>query len=503
MPRLRKYPAIACSAFILFIALTIQAQVPGTPVLTSPTNGATGRSTTALTLNWATAAGASTYTVQVSQSSAFLTTVISSSNIGSSSLSVTGLAINTTYFWRVDATGAGGTGSWSGAWSFTTVNAVPASPTLTLPTNGAINQPVALNLSWGGLASASTYGVQVSTASTFYSLFSTRSGITGTSVADTFLNATTYYWEANATNPIGTSIWSGIWSFTTGQMTTAPTLVSPTNGAVNQALLLTLSWNSASTATSYRVEVSATSAFSSTISNQAGITGKALAVSGLANNMNYYWRVNADGPYGTSNWSSVYSFATPLAAPGAPTLSSPANGSSYYNGSLTVSLIWGAASGATTYTVQVSEGSTFANTVFNQSGTATSAAYNYGAGKTGDRYWRVNAANSSGTGIWSTVWYFYIQPVVTVVLPERENAGSLCIAGFAHGVLAYNLKEQSLVEVSLFDILGRKIFNFNRMESSGSYAISLKNYNFPAGVYLLQIKAGAIESRMKIVLPGE
>jgi hypothetical protein len=598
MPHSSKIPAGVCGALVLLISLTIQAQVPGTPVLTSPTNGATGRSTTALTLNWATLTGASSYTVQVSQSSVFSTTVLTSS-MSSSSLPVPGLVINTSYFWRVDATGSGGTGPWSGAWSFTTVNVVPASPTLTLPTNGAPNQAIAINLSWGELASASTYGVQVSTVSTFYSLFLTRTGITAISSLDTFLNATTYYWEVNATNPIGTSIWSSIWSFTTGPMTAAPTLAAPSNGAIDQALSLTLSWNSVSTATSYAVEVSATSAFSPTISKQTGITGKSLAVTGLANSMNYYWRVNASGPYGTSNWSSVYSFATPLTAPAAPALTSPSNsatgisnhpvfawqtvntstytlqvssisafsttivsqsglgasdsieatlafnttwywrvdatnslgtsawssawsfvteteipvpaapalsspgyGSVYTNGASTVSLVWGAVSGAATYSVLVSTGSAFANTVFYQNGAATSATYNYGAGKTGDRYWRVNATNSSGTGAWSAAWYFDIEPAVTPIFPAMENAGPSDIAGFVHGTIAYKLKEQSLVDVSLFDILGRKIFSFNRMESSGSYSLSLKNYDFPAGIYLLQIKAGAMERRMRIVLPG-
>lgn len=90
----------------------------------------------------------------------------------------------------------------------------------------------------------------------------------------------------------------------------APVLVSPSNGSTGASTSLTLSWNSSSGATSYGVQVSTDTSFSTAIVNQTGITTTSYAVSGLANNTTYYWHVNATGVGGTSNWSSRWSFTT-------------------------------------------------------------------------------------------------------------------------------------------------------------------------------------------------
>jgi hypothetical protein len=61
-----------------------------------------------------------TYRLQVSTSSTFATLLVDDSTIATTSRQVTGLAGNTTYFWRVSATNAGGTSAWSLQWSFAT-----------------------------------------------------------------------------------------------------------------------------------------------------------------------------------------------------------------------------------------------------------------------------------------------------------------------------------------------------------------------------------------------
>lgn len=90
----------------------------------------------------------------------------------------------------------------------------------------------------------------------------------------------------------------------------APALVSPTNGAVNVSIAPSLNWNSTNGATTYGVQVSMSSTFSSTVINQNGLTGTSLTVSGLSYNTLYYWRVNASNSNGTSDWSSVWNFTT-------------------------------------------------------------------------------------------------------------------------------------------------------------------------------------------------
>ena len=73
------------------------------------------------TLSWNTSVTATSYQVQVSTVSNFASTVFDQSGITATSASVTpALLNNTQYYWRVNATNAGGTSAWSTVWSFTT-----------------------------------------------------------------------------------------------------------------------------------------------------------------------------------------------------------------------------------------------------------------------------------------------------------------------------------------------------------------------------------------------
>jgi len=90
---------------------------PATPVLASPTNNALFTKNTALTLSWNTVAAATVYTVQVATASTFGATILSQSGLTASARFTGTNGIR--YYWRVDATNAGGTSVWSGVWTLT------------------------------------------------------------------------------------------------------------------------------------------------------------------------------------------------------------------------------------------------------------------------------------------------------------------------------------------------------------------------------------------------
>lgn len=92
-------------------------------------------------------------------------------------------------------------------------------------------------------------------------------------------------------------------------------------------------------------------------------------------------------------------------APSAPTLSSPANGSTGV--SVTPTLSWSASSGATSYSLQASTDNTFASTVTVNQASLTSTSYSASSlANSTTYYWRVNATNSYGTSSWSSVSSF-------------------------------------------------------------------------------------------------
>ena len=93
-----------------------------------------------------------------------------------------------------------------------------------------------------------------------------------------------------------------------------PTLAVPENGAANQPVTLTLSWNALPEAMSYRLQLSTDMNFSTTIVDDSSLTTTSREVGPLAHNTIYYWRVSAKNIGDTSPWSSVWSFTT-IASP--------------------------------------------------------------------------------------------------------------------------------------------------------------------------------------------
>jgi subtilisin family serine protease len=188
---------------------------PAAPALLSPTNGATGRPITNSAVSWSTSAGATSYTVELSTSTSFATPLQSQTGLTATSASFSGLTALTTYYWRVGATNSVGT-TWSATWSFTTALAVP---TLSLPSNAAINVPLTPTFTWNSTGAA-TYDIQVATRSNFTSssIVVNRTAVAGTSFTQTtaLRSRTTHYWRVRSRAANGTtSAWSAGRSFTT------------------------------------------------------------------------------------------------------------------------------------------------------------------------------------------------------------------------------------------------------------------------------------------------
>lgn len=113
----------APSAIVHSSAVTLTA-FPGSPaaaVLTAPANGALTQPLQP-TFTWtAPAEGASSYLLQVDDNSDFSSITYSATVAGTTHLAASVLASNTHYYWRVQATNACGTGSFTAAFDFTTI----------------------------------------------------------------------------------------------------------------------------------------------------------------------------------------------------------------------------------------------------------------------------------------------------------------------------------------------------------------------------------------------
>lgn len=156
----------------------------------------------------------------------------------------TGLANNTTYFWKVRAKNENGWGPFSGYFKFTTIVSLPAAPTLVAPANNATGVSLAPLFDWSDVTdneleaylkstdntksqgtvergSPQGYRIQISADSTFTTTVKDTSGITPSQYqipGGLLTNNTRYYWRVRKTNAAGDGPYSTRFTFLTAPL---------------------------------------------------------------------------------------------------------------------------------------------------------------------------------------------------------------------------------------------------------------------------------------------
>ena len=304
---------------------------------------------------------------------------------------------------------------------------------LIAPADDAAGVSTGPELIWHEEAAADSYAVRISTVPDFSSdIVVNAAQLTDTTytVSSPLNQATTYYWQVRAIGAGNSSAWSSIRSFTTAVSAppSAPTLVSPSDGAAGETLTPTLLWNTASAADSYFVQVSTVEDFSATVVDQSGLLDTSFTTGTLSHGTRYFWRVSATNDIGTGAWSAAWDFTT-LAdvPPPEPSLLSPADGA--VEVLLPPTLSWSDVTEADTYRLQVSTVSDFTSTVIDEAGLGATDYTASGLDGVTNYFWRVNAGNGSGTSAWSAVFDF---TTADAMAPwEHGDIGNVGIAGDA------------------------------------------------------------------------
>jgi photosystem II stability/assembly factor-like uncharacterized protein len=329
------------------------------------------------------------------------------SNAGTNtSVTLSGLSYNTTYYWQVRIIAASGTteanlGTW---WKFTTMIAPPDPFTKVGPVNSATGISPWPTLSWGASSGATRYEYCYDSSDDNLCNGTWNNAGTSTSVLiDRGLGyATTYYWQVRAINASGTTAANGDtwWSFTTRIAPPGPfAKTSPANAATGVGINPTLSWNTSARATSYLYCVDTTFDDNCDGTWISSGTNTSVTLSGLSPNTNYYWQVLAVNVSGTTEADADYGiwsrFATGIDPPSPFTKFTPTNFAAGL--AINPTLRWSASDGAAhyVYCYDTTNDNTCDGALFG-AGTNTHVDLVGLSGNT-TYYWQVWAVNARGT----------------------------------------------------------------------------------------------------------
>ncbi|MFP4556744.1 MAG: hypothetical protein ACLFNU_07725, partial [Bacteroidales bacterium] len=276
-----------------------------TPTISTPANNATNLTPDVL-LQVNSVSGATSYEFELDVNEDFSSSVIYVSS--TRSYRPGNLMYGQTYYWRVKAKNDSDESDWSEQWPFS-INEYGATPSN--PSNEAIDRPVELTLSVNKVSGSTTIEYELDTLPTFDSgnlqTYDHSDSYSGKIISNLDYGQK-YYWRVRGYHAEDVSEWSETREFTTDTLGARPT--SPTNGAEERPVRLTLSVDRVSGSTTIEYELDTLPTFDSgnlqTYDHSDSYSGK--IISNLDYGQKYYWRVRGYHAEDVSEWSETREF---------------------------------------------------------------------------------------------------------------------------------------------------------------------------------------------------
>ncbi len=473
------------------------------PSTFSPANNSFG-SNKNLTLTWENFGADTYYDLKLATDSDLDNLLIDTTLLDTNFINITVPDNNTTYHWSVRVRTGACLGDWSKTIQFKTLIKYP---NLIAPANGELVESIYPIFNWEPVEDAQGYEIEVSLDSNFTQLFKANRDInqnTMTFAGEKFEEKATYYYRVRAKNSEGKSLWSPFNYFTIKeQVTDAPTIVYPTNGAVKIPLEFTFLWNSKPNVNSYDLQIAIDNKFTNIIVTQ-NTADTSYNVVGLNLFTNYFARIRSINNGGTGNWSSVFTFRTKDEVPtGVAILTYPNNEAK--DMPITFAFTWESVQRALHYELLVATSETFeeSSIVLKNDRISELTKKIYGLKYNQEYFWKLRAMNENGNGPWSAVRSFTTFDITSVednnpylneinVSPNPSN-------GFSN--ITFDLKKDENVQLMIHNLAGKELFSTaSKYYTKGINTITVKTNEFNPGVYVYTLMIGNSSISGKIVV---
>ncbi|QQS34578.1 MAG: S8 family serine peptidase [Ignavibacteriales bacterium] len=362
---------------------------------------------------------------------------------------------------------------------------VPDQVNLVEPLNATMDLFPDVLFKWQRSSKSMYYQLQVASDSLFNSIEFDDEVAGVYKLVENLPPLSTLFWRVRSGNSGGFGSWSEVRYFTTTlAIPNAPVLISPEDGALNQSHNQEFSWEISSSATNYRIQISNNAIFTSLVINDSTLTQNSYSASQLAEGKKLYWRVSAKNSVGTSSFSSSRNFTTKLFSPDSLSYSVDLNAD--------VLLNWIDRSGLETKYF-ILRGESISNLSIIDSAGSNQTFYTDTTSVSGSTYYYAvlckNATLQSDTS----------EAVMVVISSLSDNNGVpqdyILEQNYPNPFnpttkISYALPMTSTVEISIYNVIGEKVRDYNlSLQSAGYYSFNFDASTLPSGVYFCKLNA--------------
>ncbi|PKL78459.1 MAG: hypothetical protein CVV25_11560 [Ignavibacteriae bacterium HGW-Ignavibacteriae-4] len=479
------------------------------PLIMSPVDGST-EVHRGLELEWQAIGQATSFHLQISKDDNFSSIEFEKEDIVGQTLDVILESYNTQYYFRVRTLASGCYSDWSNAYSFKSIQGFP---NLIYPENAESNITTDVQMLWSKVPTAISYDIRFSTDDEFVNEFG-NNGVQTNSILQKDLKPNTlYYWMVRSNDAWGTSPWSQVFQFNTGEgFTNIPFLIYPENLSIKLPTTGIMNWRSANNASSYNLQIAQDLKFNKDdiIREVQNIKDTAYSYTDLDNFKEYWFRVASVNQTTTSDYSKPHRFRTIAQPPTDQALAiKPVDGENEIPYKKTgfewtkVARTDLGLSSESGYELLISKTQDFTDTVFyNQRVFEETVNVENKLDVATTYFWKNRGWNEAGFGPWSETFSFTTSVQSSVTDGNFDFGTSIVPNPIQNRAeLRFNLETPGSVNFTIIDQTGRTVFNLENISGKGNLNVLPLNLdNLSNGSYLFKLQTGTKYQSGKIII---